>query len=251
MSLQLRTHTLGILCRLLLDHEVVIDHHLLHIIQDIISKILDNVEGDVDKEMTSMLVTIYRSVHDSGLQMQLLRHFPSSSSQQSIIRRRLALAFFFTDPTYLSTNKLNMLNIKRITQHLNQPRFLINSETDYPDLAAAIAILAIGLDNGDPPLVEESKEAITAFNDDLDMLAQRIKVLFTQIIASGASHMKRNEAKDVLELFYTCLVHAIRTKQKPKGMMWEDDVGAEKQKSLMKSFVQRDKAGSIMQLNGV
>ncbi|KAL8784095.1 MAG: hypothetical protein Q9213_004154 [Squamulea squamosa] len=161
------------------------DHNLLHIIHDVISKVLESVEGDVGEET--------------------------------------------------------------ITQHLNQPRFVISSETDYPDLAAAIAILAIGLDNGDPPLVEASKEAITAFNDDLDMLAQRIKVLFTQIIASGASHMKRNEAKDVLESFYTCLVHAVRTKQRPKGMMWEDDVGVEKQKSLMKHFVQRDKAGSIMQ----
>ncbi len=141
--------------------------------------------------------------------------------------------------------------MKAITRYLSQPRFIINSETNYPGLAAAIAILAIGLDNGDPPPTEATKETITAFNNDVDMLAQRIKGMFTQIVDTGASQMRRTEAKEVLESFHSCLVYAVRTKQKPKGMMWEDDVGAEKQERMMMDFVQRDNIESNLDVSGV
>ncbi|KAL8757430.1 MAG: hypothetical protein Q9199_002214 [Rusavskia elegans] len=246
---------MGILSRLLLDREIVIDHNLLHMIQDIMSKVVDRIAGNGDEEpagqMTNILVIIYHSVQDPGLQLQLLRNLPSSSTHQSLLRRRLALAFFFHDPGYLSKNRQTLLDIKTITRYLRQPRFVVNSETDYPSLAAAASILAIGLDNGDPPPVDASKEAITAFNDDLDMLARRIKGMFTQIIDTGASHMRRTEAKEVLESFHSCLVFAVRTKQKPKGMMWEDDIGTEQQKGIMKNFVKREKAADKPDLNGV
>ena len=261
---------MGILCRLLLDREVVMDHHLLHGIHDITSKVIDRIGGDGDEEvycsliylvhrkltqlthqMIAILALIYHSVQDPGLQLQLLRNLPSSSSRQSLLRRRLALAFFFHDPVYLSKDRQELLDMKAITRYLSQPRFIINSETNYPGLAAAIAILAIGLDNGDPPPTEATKEIITAFNNDLDMLAQRIKGMFTQIVDTGASQMRRTEAKEVLESFHSCLVYAVRTKQKPKGMMWEDDVGAEKQERMMMNFVQRDNIVSNLDVGGV
>ncbi|KAL9630170.1 MAG: hypothetical protein Q9204_004860, partial [Flavoplaca sp. TL-2023a] len=219
---------LSTLCRLLLDHEIVMDHQLLHLINELMAKVIDRIDGNGEE--------------NSGLQLQLLRNLPSSNSQQSLLRRRLALAFFFHEPVYLSKDRQDLLNMKAITRYLRQPRFAVNSETDYPGLAAAISILAIGLDNGDPPPIEASKEAIAIFNDDLDMLAQRIKGMFTRIVDTGASHMRRTEAKQVLEVFHSCLVNAVRTKQKPKGMMWEVDTGTEKQKGIMNSFVQRDKA---------
>ena len=201
--------------------------------------------------MTAILAIVYHSVQDPGLRLQLLRNLPSSSSQQSLLRRRLALAYFFHDSAYLSKARETLLDMKTITHYLRQPRFVVNSETNYPGLAAAMSILAIGLDNADPPPVEASREVITAFNDDLDMLAQRIKGMFTRIVDTGASHMRRTEAKEVLESFHSCLVYAVRTKQKPKGMMWEDDVGTEKQKDIMKSFLQRDKAVDKSVMNGV
>ncbi|KAL8732366.1 MAG: hypothetical protein Q9166_002764 [cf. Caloplaca sp. 2 TL-2023] len=187
-----------------------------------------------------MLERIYPSVQDPSLQLQLLRNLPSSSSRQNLLRRRLALAFFFYDPSFLSKDREKLVDMKVITRHLSTSNFVVNSETDYPGLAASIAILAIGLDDGDPPPADADKEAITAFNDDLDALAQRIKGMSTQIVGTGASHMKRNAAKEVLESFHSRLVYAVRTKQKPKGMMWGDDVGMEKQKSVMNNFVQRD-----------
>ncbi|KAI4283810.1 MAG: hypothetical protein L6R38_001926 [Xanthoria sp. 2 TBL-2021] len=237
---------MGILSRLLLDREIVIDHNLLHMIQDIMSKVIDRIEGNGDEEVGGFLIN-----HVTDKANAARRNLPSSSTQQSLLRRRLALAFFFYDPAYLSKDRQTLLDMKTITRYLRQPRFVVNSETDYPGLAAAVSILATGLDNGDPPRVDASKEANTAFNDDLDMLARRIKVMFTQIVDTGASHMRRTEAKEVLESFHSCLVFAVRTKQKPKGMMWEDDIGTEKQKGIMKNFVKREKAADKPDLNGV
>ncbi|KAL8802374.1 MAG: hypothetical protein Q9182_003864 [Xanthomendoza sp. 2 TL-2023] len=256
MDMQLKRHTVCVLCRLMLDRNIVLDHNVLPSIQDIISVILDSIEGDADEEVgvylvsflahelirfanktTAMLAIIYASVQDSGLQLQLLQNLPSSSSRQSLFRRRLALAFFFRDPASLSKLREDLADMKTITRHLGKSRFTVNTETDYSALAASIAALAIGLDDGDPPSADASKEAVAAFNHDLDKLAQRIKGMFTQIVDTGASHMKRTEAKEVLESFHSCLVYAVRTKQKPKGMMWGDDAVDEKQKRVMKEFL--------------
>ncbi|KAL8679852.1 MAG: hypothetical protein Q9186_003918 [Xanthomendoza sp. 1 TL-2023] len=242
MNLQLRRHTVCVLCRLLLDRNIILDHNVLPLIQDIISAIIDSIEDDADEEMTAILAIIYPSVQDPGLQLQLLRNLPSSSSRQSLFRRRLALAFFFHDPASLSKLREDLSDLKAISRNLGKSNFIVNTETDYSALAASIATLAIGLDDGDPPRMDASKEAIATFNNDLDRLALRIKAMFTQIVDTGASHMKRTEAKEVLESFHSCLVYAVRTKQKPKGMMWGDDVVDEKQKNVMKSFVQRDRA---------
>ncbi|KAL8721880.1 MAG: hypothetical protein Q9225_001516 [Loekoesia sp. 1 TL-2023] len=191
------------------------------------------------------LTPIYRGVGDLGLQLQLLRHLPATSFRLSLLRRRLALAFFFHDQAYLSIEREQLVDLKAIARHLNKPQFVINGETDYPGLAASIAILAIGLDNGDPPSTDAGKDAETAFNEGVDILAQRIKTIYTQIVDTGASHVKRTEAKEVLESFHSCLVYTVRTKQKPRGMIWGDDTGTEKQKTMMNDFAQRQGVGTI------
>ncbi|KAL8701263.1 MAG: hypothetical protein Q9224_000585, partial [Gallowayella concinna] len=183
MNLQLRRHTVCILCRLLLDRNIILDHNVLPLIQDIVSAIVDSIEDDEDEE-------------DPGLQLQLLRNLPSSSSRQSLFRRRLALAFFFRDPAPLSKQREDLSDLEAITRHLGESHFIVNTETDYSALAASIATLAIGLDDGDPPPMDASTEAIATFNNDLDRLALRIKAMFTQIVDTGASHMKRTEAKE-------------------------------------------------------
>lgn len=48
---------MAILSRLLLDREIVIDHNLLHMIQDIMSRVIDRVEGNNgDEEVGRLLI---------------------------------------------------------------------------------------------------------------------------------------------------------------------------------------------------
>ncbi|KAL8950776.1 MAG: hypothetical protein Q9222_003208 [Ikaeria aurantiellina] len=168
---------------------------------------------------------------------ELLRNLPSSSPQLIRIRRRLALAFFFDDASVVLRDKEPLADMSTIIDHLNQPHFRVSTETDYPSLAATVAILAIGLDNSDPPAPEVGAASKAIFNESVDVLARKVKSIFTQIVDTGASHVKRTEAKEVLESFHSCLVHAIRTTQKPMGKIWTEDAAVEKQGALMRDFV--------------
>lgn len=42
---------MGTLCRLLLDHKIVMDHKLLHLIHDVIAKVIDGIDGNGDEEV--------------------------------------------------------------------------------------------------------------------------------------------------------------------------------------------------------
>ena len=123
-------------------------------------------------------------------------------------------------------------------RYLKEPRFAAYNSHSYnfSDLAALIAILAVGVDNGNPPPPESSREADVAFNEGVDMLARRIKKMFTQIVDSGASHKKRTEAKEVLEAFHSILLCSVRTKQKVNKHLAGDPgvvVELQKQRALM------------------
>ncbi|KAL8692162.1 MAG: hypothetical protein Q9218_002758 [Villophora microphyllina] len=230
------------------DRNILNDCTLVYIIEAVISTILGHLDGESDAELSNFSQTICASVKDPCMQLSLLRHLPSSSSPQSLLRRRLALAFFFNDRMFLKKEIERLINLKTITRHLYRPQFAISRGTDYASLAASIGILVIGLDNADPPPVHAGANTVAAFNANIDMLAVRIHEMFAHIKDAGATYRKRTEAKEVLEWFGTCLSSALRTQPKPKGMIWGDDVGIEKQRNIMKGFFQKDR--SARSLNG-
>ncbi|KAL8759690.1 MAG: hypothetical protein Q9184_003539 [Pyrenodesmia sp. 2 TL-2023] len=240
MSLSTKTHTVSLLSRLLLDREIVDDCTLTSDIVENINAILDSMGlNDLNDDITAALITVYHLTEDLGLQLQLLRSFPACSLRTTLLRRRLALAFFFNDQAYLSRDRDRLVDFRAIVDHLTKPKFVVSNDTDYSAFAASIAILAIGVDDGDPPTEDANKEAQAAFNENVDILAHRIKAMFTQIVDTGASHMKRTEAKQALESFHACLTYAVRTKQKPRGMICEDDAEVEKQQSMISDFISR------------
>ena len=63
--------------------------------------------------------------------------------------------------------------------------------------------------------------------------------MFTQIIDTSASHMKRTEAKEILEAFHSRLLFAVRTKPPPKKKVFGDEVA--RQVGDMDAFVVRRK----------
>ncbi|KAL8907113.1 MAG: hypothetical protein Q9207_001605 [Kuettlingeria erythrocarpa] len=240
MSLPTRTHMFCLLSRLLLDRGIVQNCTLMSEVVENLNAIVNSMAGDDQfNNITSALITVCQLTEDLGLQLQLLRNFPARSSQTSLLRRRLALAFFLRDQNYLSKDRDHLVDFRAIVHLLTGPVFVVNNETDYPNFAALMAILAIGVDDGDPPAEDAEKEAEAKFNDNVDILARKIKAMFTHIVDTGASHMKRTEAKQALESFHACLAYAVRTKQKPRGMIWEDDTDVEKQKSMISHFVLR------------
>lgn len=168
------------------------------------------------------------------------------------------MAFFFEDPAYLAPTPSSLSSLSAITRHLRTSRFDIHQTTDYATLSAKISLLNIGIDDGDPPPLpltspfssdtatdsnsKDPKNNEAAFNKAVDRLAHRVHTMFTSIVDTGASHMTRTEAKDVLEAFHARLVYAVRTKQKPKMLLFGDaSVEVQAGENFMKQFFARAK----------
>ena len=156
-----------------------------------------------------------------------------------LFRQRLALSFFFQDPQYFSAEPEDLIDFRSIAIHLENPRYTINSATDYSALAASIDILSIAVGCGNPLSPDAAKEDKAAFDRDVDILATKIRAMFTQIIDTSASHMKRTEAKEILESFHSRLLFAVRTKPPPKKKVFGNEVA--KQVGDMDAFVVRRK----------
>ncbi|KAL8973982.1 MAG: hypothetical protein Q9197_001777 [Variospora fuerteventurae] len=241
-------HIFCILSRLLLDAAIVRDCTTLSRIGDLIQVIVDRLtHDDMNKDLTRSVnqiatasIAVYHSVKDLGLQLQLLRSFPAFCMESGLLQRRLALAFFFDEQNFLMKPAGSLVDFEAVKRRLDRPDFVVKSTTNYSDLAAAIAILAIGIDDGDPPPDSASKEAQAAFDKGVDSVAQKIKAMFNQINDTGAAHMKRTDAKQSLESFHSTLVYAVRTKQKAKGGIWDEEEVIEKQRGVMSGFTRRE-----------
>lgn len=132
-----------------------------------------------------------------------------------------------------------MIDLKTIALHLEDQQFVISNATDYTNLAAAIGTLSIAIDCGDPPCLPSATEE-KAFNRDIDALSFKINAMFADIVDTGASHMGRTEAKEVLEAFQYWLSYGVRTKPPPKkslfGASTFDGIG---DRYMMEKFVEK------------
>jgi len=157
---------------------------------------------------------------DSQLRLQLISNLPAYAPVLGLLRRRLALAFFFEDLSYLSKAPHDILDLYAVTDHLLRPAFDINVDADYAQLAARISILDIAIDHGISSVDMCDLRGEASFNREVDSLAKRIKAMFTGLIDSGASHMSRTEAKEILRIVHYRLIYAVRTKQEPKSSLF-------------------------------
>ena len=169
-----------------------------------------------------VLSTVYPQVADAQLRLQLLRSIPGSSTRLNLFRQRLAMAFFYEDANCLMKQPQDLIVLSDVARHLRQPQFIIKQDTDYSELAASVAILDIGLGDGNPLKSIAAIQSEDDFNKEIDRLAKTLKGRFMRIIDSGASHMLRTEAKDVLEALHCRLTYAVRTRQKPKANPFAD-----------------------------
>lgn len=190
-----------------------------------------------------MVMTVaFKSITDASLRLRLLQNIPASSRRLILLRRRLALAYFFRDIGYLSQQAADTIDLKGIARHLEGPQFMTSNTTDYGELAAEIGVLSIAIDRGDPPSPPFATEEEKAFNRDIDVLSMKIKSMFADIVDTGASHMGRTEAKEVLEAFQYRLSYGVRTKPPPRKSLFGDStVDVIANRDVMEAFVGKGK----------
>ncbi|KKA23896.1 hypothetical protein T310_2080 [Rasamsonia emersonii CBS 393.64] len=206
--------------------------------------------------ITRICTSAFNTIQDVALQSQLLKHILPASSWIALFRCRLAVAFFIRDPSPLTEPPDAVLDLRRITHHLRDKRFDVKlykdkrrGGYDYAELGATTSLLNVIIDLGRITPTFPDKEAENNFNADVDALAERIKRIFSAIEDSGASHLRRTEAKQSLEALHYRIVYSVRSKPPPKKSFFgpagpEDWSGIGRSGSFMEKFLatKRDRA---------
>lgn len=135
-----------------------------------------------------------------------------------------------------------MLDIKRISVYLlRDQRFHLKmfkgkGDYDYGELIAITALLNVAIDSSVLDLRYKKTQTEKEYNAAIDKLAAQIKLIFSSIEDSGASHLKRMLAKEALEALHYRIVYSVRSKPQPK-------------KTLFMSYA-RERDGNIRSLFG-
>lgn len=111
---------------------------------------------------------------------------------------------------------LNYLRTARLVSQLHKAR--LDGDYDYMEIKAITTLLNIVIDTGRTTIVFPDKEAEREFNANIDSLAEQVKRIFSAMEDSGASHLKRTEAKQGLEALQYRIIYSIRTKRRVKSM---------------------------------
>ncbi|KAM5473397.1 hypothetical protein MauCBS54593_002191 [Microsporum audouinii] len=215
-----REHTLKILFRLVLDEVVMNDGAICAEAQQAIASLFsESNAASPGLNVHELAAHAYQTVKDTTLQCLLLKHIPPVFPEIALFRCRLASAFLFRDSSLLDKPDTELINLQKISSQLKGERFKVNEHRaedkepfNFANLAALTTILDIAIGPGTFEPSFPSKEAEMEFNRQVDKLAGRVKAIFTAIQDSGASHMKRTEAKEGLQALHYRLVYTVRTK---------------------------------------
>ena len=166
-------------------------------------------------QLQKIAVTLFSSIADITLRSRLVNNMPAFTPELSRLRRRLSLAFFFNDASYLSKESEKLVQLDSVSHRLTKSCYCISKNTNFTELAASVSVLSIGVDDGDRPLLGLNEKAETSFDEAIDMLSRELKAMNDRIVDTGASHMGRTQAKQVLEGVHSRLLYAIRIKPPP------------------------------------
>ena len=164
---------------------------------------------------------VWRRIRSSHLRLQLLRAMPASTPHLANARRRLARASFF----HLDHYPREPLDLAAVIKYLeSNALFNVGPRTDYTHLAAQASILDIAIGDGGYPLPtgddDVDAKARKAFDKKVDKLADDVQSLAARIIDTGAAHLTRTEAKEVLQAMHTRLLYGVRTRPRPKKSLF-------------------------------
>lgn len=162
------------------------------------------------------------------------------------------MAFLTQSPAPLTEPPDAVLNLRRITDVLQEPRFDTKRHKhkpdgyDYGELSALTTLLDVAIEPAVPRNGLPSKAAEREYNADVDLLAERIKMIFTSIQGLGASHLKRAMAKSALETLRYRILYSVRSRPPPKVSLFGDvnDVGGSG--TTMDRWVTRNPEGDSM-----
>ncbi|KFY84084.1 hypothetical protein V500_09624 [Pseudogymnoascus sp. VKM F-4518 (FW-2643)] len=235
-------YTMSLLARLCADSLVKDTDTLLSTVRYTMRKLCEAIKENDDWEILCWQICseIYKTVAQEPLCLQILDCIPDSTPRLVDLRRRLSLAVFCQDCDLTQKPAEENLNLRKLVQVLSGPRYQINRNTDYEQLAASISLLTIAIGDGsaadldlsDPQVEEE-------YNSNLDELAYLLKIIWGSINDRGTLSPSRIHTKRTVEKLRNRMLDVTRTRLKPKQSIFDlpgqggDREGALKQSAFM------------------
>lgn len=166
------------------------------------------------------------------------------------LKRRLATAFFFNDPSLVDQRPEDIVTLKGVMSRIEGKEFnTINAETDYRELTARVMLLNIALGDASRHQVAHAPDESRDFDEQVDKLAEALKTMLTRVAPQNKGiHVSRIEAKSAMEMVRERLLYQVRSKKKPKilGIRLdepEEDTSLPKQQHFLEGFLaKKDRA---------
>ncbi|EXJ80035.1 hypothetical protein A1O3_08321 [Capronia epimyces CBS 606.96] len=249
----------SIVCRLAVDCELMSDGRVSSKVDGMLETLLSLPEPGLRCHVAeSMIADVGHHLEDAVLQAHLLSHVPPTSTTASRVRILLAQSFLL-GVVAIKDNKslIPQISLDVLAEHVSTSASFDTRRRkgphtlDYVALRARTYILDIAISDGGRPTTFPSRAQEVSFNRSVDHLADTIRSSFISIIDTGASHMTRTEAKDVLQALHWRLLYSVRTEVRPKKNIFDGTIGRtrdaeevrveEKGKDFMKQFLARKK----------
>lgn len=214
----------SLVCRLCLDEDVMEHNRMMQAAESILQKLVDLPDPDSRHHVHErILFDLSANLKEPGLQARFMSHFVPTSPSAVRLRVKLAGRFLLgpdrAAKVFTSSGSTQILTslLKHVT---TSPSFQVRPSTDFRSLAASAFLLdvVVSLENLAPV---KSKMNENEFNAQVDALANGIHDLFVSIADTGASHLRRTEAKDVLQALHHRLLFAVRTRTRRKRHIFD------------------------------
>lgn len=227
----------SITSRMSLDAHLMSNKLVCHAVESLLNELTDL--GDTDSRShvhERLLSDLGANLTEPTLQSQFLAHFISTSPSAAKLQCRLASSFLFgadhAEKLLKSPSSTSTLSpLARITNTLSEHPLITTTKSlstledasSYSTLMAQTAILDAAIGDGFHPPSFRSRSEQQLFNADVDTLADHIHALSVNIADTGASHMRRTEAKDALQALHFRLLYQVRTKTRRKRHVFDRD----------------------------
>jgi hypothetical protein len=252
LSDETKEFAIQLLIRTSFDGAVLASGHLRMQIEDALLALISSLpERDADDILHRISSTLFETVNSPILRWRLVTSMPFTTHRTHLFRRRLALAFALDTPRHLKATMSNEAMTAHAVLHLKSASvYKVTQDTDYHIIAALLKTLDIGLDcgfsnlaflsSGPPPPIPTvesvaAKELENKFNSHIDTMASAFRDVESRIVAGGASHISRLEAKGTAQRAADRLHLAVRTKP-AKAKDWYAK-GSEESDGFMKRWV--------------
>lgn len=182
------------------------------------------------------LCTLIKSNFTSQvLRVHALLCLPVSSYRAHNLRRRLAIAFLFSDTSLSRRPPEDVLTLQHVLDRLSLPDFQVGPGTEFAELRAAVLILDMAVDDGSVlAFGPDDAAGEREFNAQVDALADKLNEIWRRTNDTGMK-IARTEAKSVVEWVQKRVIHTVRTRRKrPKSIF--DLPGQEDQENNRRSL---------------